>query len=134
MADETPRLRQLQEALITGIVGSVPSAVLNGPRDLSQRVPGNVNVSFPPHEGESLVVKLDMRGFAVSSGSACHSAKLEPSAVLLALGKPEEIARSSVRFSLGRSTTQDAIDKLVAVLPVIAHAGKSGAAKATVVQ
>lgn len=117
MASETVRLNALQSKLIEGIKESIPSSVFNGPTDLRYRVPGNVNFSFPPMQGESLVVKLDMKGFAVSSGSACHSAVIEPSHVLLALGKSREEAISSLRFSMGRHTQSEHIDVLLEILP-----------------
>ncbi len=114
---ESSRLKKLQSMLIEGIAARIPAAVFNGPTDLHARVPGNVNVSFPPVQGESLVVKLDMKGFAVSSGSACHSAVIEPSHVLLALGKSREEALSSLRFSMGRHTVAEDIEALIDVLP-----------------
>lgn len=119
METETPRLHAFQQQLIRGIEHQIPEAHLNGPRDLERRVPGNVNFSFPPIQGESLVVKLDMKGYAVSSGSACHSAVIEPSHVLLAVGENEEIARSSLRFSLGRATQAEDIDQLLNILPTL---------------
>jgi cysteine desulfurase len=116
---ETIRLRTLQEHLIAGILKNVPGAVLNGPRDVRHRVPGNVHFSFPPAEGESLVLHLDLKGIAVSSGSACHSAVIEPSRVVTALGKSEAAARGTVRFSLGRSSTHADIERILEVLPDI---------------
>lgn len=79
---------------------------LNG--DLKQRVPGNLNVSFNFVEGESLI--MAMKNFAVSSGSACTSASLEPSYVLRALGRNDELAHSSIRFTLGRYSTEAEVD------------------------
>jgi cysteine desulfurase len=119
-AQEVPRLHTLQEKLITGIQSAMPNAILNGPRDLNQRVPGNVHFSFPPAEGEAWVRHLDLQGIATSSGSACHSAVVEPSRIVLALGKSVEIARSTVRFSLGRGTTEAEINRVLEMLPQIA--------------
>lgn len=116
---EALRLGKLQAFLIKAIEAAIPTAQLNGPRDLNQRVLGNVNFSFPPIGGDALVLQMDMRGIGVSSGSACHSAVIEPSHVVLALGKSVEIAQSTLRFSLGRSTTQADVDQVLAVLPGI---------------
>ncbi|MCX5920411.1 MAG: aminotransferase class V-fold PLP-dependent enzyme [Candidatus Melainabacteria bacterium] len=81
--------------------------VMNTPLEPNNRVAGIVNASFPPYLGEQLVLQLDIRGIAVSSGSACHAGlAVEPSAVLLAMGKPKAIAQSSVRVSMGATTTQ----------------------------
>ncbi|MGE0200923.1 MAG: cysteine desulfurase family protein [Candidatus Melainabacteria bacterium] len=115
MAEETPRLRRLQQQLMVAIEAQVPGAVINGPHEVALRVPGNVHCSFPPGEGEALVLHLDLAGIAASSGSACHSAVIEPSRVLLAMGKSEAEARATVRFSLGKSNTE-------ADIPVIAAA------------
>jgi len=117
---EMPRLHQLQKQLIEAIERQIPSAVLNGPRDLTRRVPGNVHFSFPPVEGEAWVRHLDLQGIAVSSGSACHSAVVEPSRIVLALGKSTELARSTVRFSLGLQTTEADIDYASHVLTRVA--------------
>ncbi len=83
---------------------------LNG--DLEQRVAGNLNVSFNYVEGESLVMAL--KNMAVSSGSACTSASLEPSYVLRAIGREDELAHSSIRFTIGRFTTQEEVDEVIA--------------------
>ncbi len=119
MSEEMPRLRGLQERLMAGILASIPQAVLNGPRDVGLRVPGNVHFSFPPAEGEALVLRLDLKGIAASSGSACHSAVIEPSRIVKALGKSDAIARATLRFSLGRATTEADIETVLAVLPDI---------------
>ena len=116
---EMQRLHALQDYFIQAVLTAVPQAELNGPRDVALRVPGNVHFSFPPVEGEALVLRLDLKGIAVSSGSACHSAKIEPSRIVKALGKSDVVARSTVRFSMGRGTTADELDRVVAVLPDI---------------
>jgi cysteine desulfurase len=109
MATENERLRGLQQRLWAGLQG-IPEVRVNG--SITQRVPHNLNVSFPFVEGESLL--MGMKGVAVSSGSACTSASLEPSYVLRALGLPDEVAHSSIRFSIGRFTTEADIDAAVA--------------------
>ncbi len=119
LASEPARLRALQQTLIQAVESRIPAAILNGPRDVNRRVPGNVHFSFPPGEGEALVLHLDLKGFAVSSGSACHSTTIEPSRIVRALGKNDAIARATVRFSLGRDTTDQDIEALIAVLPDI---------------
>ncbi|MDP6979298.1 MAG: cysteine desulfurase family protein [Myxococcota bacterium] len=99
---EAARLRGLREKLRLEIERSVPEAVVNG--DLEHRLPGNLSVSIPDVDGERLL--LDLRGLAVSSGSACSSGSGEPSHVLLALGRDKELARATVRFGLGRGTAE----------------------------
>lgn len=105
MLTENERIRMLRDRLWTGL-SEIPAVYLNG--DLQQRVAHNLNVSFDFVEGESLMMAL--KGLAVSSGSACTSASLEPSYVLRALGRTDELAHSSLRFTLGRFTTLDDID------------------------
>jgi cysteine desulfurase len=109
MATENERLRVLQGRLLAGLQ-AIPESRVNG--DIEQRVPHNLNVSFQFVEGESLL--MGMKGVAVSSGSACTSASLEPSYVLRALGLADEVAHSSIRFSIGRSTTEAEIDAAIA--------------------
>src|SRR5690606_26400889 len=105
MADENQRIRVLRDRLWAGLSG-IDEVYLNG--SLDQRVPHNLNLSFSYIEGESLLMAL--KGLAVSSGSACTSASLEPSYVLRALGRSDELAHSSIRFTLGRYTTAEDID------------------------
>jgi cysteine desulfurase len=109
MGAENERIRSLRDRLLAGL-RSVPEVRVNG--ELERRVPHNLNVSFQFVEGESLLMGL--KRIAVSSGSACTSASLEPSYVLRALGLSDEIAHSSIRFSVGRFTTADEIDRAVA--------------------
>lgn len=117
---ESTRLRSLQESFLSQLEAALPDAwELNGPQDLSRRVPGNINLSFPPVEGEAMVLQLDLRHIAVSSGSACNSREIRPSKVILALGKTEAIARSTVRFSMGRETTEDSIQWVVQTLKTL---------------
>lgn len=114
MEKESKRLEKLRDKLIKGVL-KIEGSRLNGhPKD---RLPNNANFWFSFVEGESLVIQLDMEGIAASTGSACSSAKLEPSYVLLALGlKPQE-AHGSLRISLGRWTTEKEIDYFLKVLP-----------------
>jgi cysteine desulfurase len=109
MAAENERVRGLRDRLWNGL-RDIEAVYLNG--DLERRVAGNLNVSFNFVEGESLIMAL--KDMAVSSGSACTSASLEPSYVLRALGREDELAHSSIRFTIGRFTTQEEIDYVVA--------------------
>ena len=114
LEQESRRLSALRDRLIAGLL-TVPQAVLNG--DPIQRLPGNVNVSFPGIAGESLLLLLDEAGICASSGSACASGSLEPSHVLLAIGRPPRLASASLRLTLGRGTTDEDVDTLLAVIP-----------------
>jgi cysteine desulfurase len=111
------RFAELSESLIEGIAERVPNSVFNGSR--SDRVPEIANFSFPGVEGEPVLLGLDFKGIAASSGSACSSASLEPSHVLLAMGISPELAVGSVRISIGRETTETDIDDVLQVLPEI---------------
>ena len=107
--EELPRLRRLRDRLWDGIRSNIPEIYLNG--NWEHRSPHNLNVSFAFIEGESLMMAL--KDIACSSGSACTSASLEPSYVLRALGRDDELAHSSIRFTLGRFTTEEEIDYVV---------------------
>jgi cysteine desulfurase len=111
MAAENARIKKLRDKLWAGL-SVIEEAYLNG--DLDQRVPHNLNVSFNFVEGESLMMAV--KDLAVSSGSACTSASLEPSYVLKAIGREDELAHSSIRFSIGRYTTEEDIDYAVNLL------------------
>jgi cysteine desulfurase len=111
MGTESERIRMLQKKLIEGLSG-IEQTFLNG--HATQRVPHNVNMSFNFVEGESLI--MGVKGIAVSSGSACTSASLEPSYVLRALGRSDELAHSSLRMTIGRFTTEEEIDYVVMTL------------------
>ena len=111
MAEESPRIRLLRDRLLAGL-SSIPQVYVNG--DMEQRVPHNLNISFAYVEGESLMMAL--KDLAVSSGSACTSASLEPSYVLRALGRNDELAHSSIRFTLGRFNTEEEIDYAIELL------------------
>ena len=106
MEEETKRLVALRNRLVDGILSQLEMAVLNGSKE--ERLPHTANISFPYVEGESLM--MAMKDIAVSSGSACTSASLEPSYVLKALGLGDEIAHSSIRFGLGRWSTEEEVD------------------------
>jgi len=111
MAIENKRIRALRDRLWAGL-SDIEEVYLNG--DLDQRVPHNLNVSFNYVEGESLMMAV--KGIAVSSGSACTSSSLEPSYVLRAIGREDELAHSSIRFSIGRYTTEADVDYAVALI------------------
>jgi cysteine desulfurase len=111
MATENERIRMLRDRLYNGFK-DIEEVHLNG--DMDQRVPHNLNVSFNFVEGESLIMAI--KDLAVSSGSACTSASLEPSYVLRALGRSDELAHSSIRFSIGRFTTEEEVDYAIKLL------------------
>ena len=111
-AEEMERGRRLRDRLLEGILKNIPEVVING--DMEHRACTNLNVSFKYVEGESLMMAV--KDLAVSSGSACTSASLEPSYVLKALGRDDELAHSSIRFSLGRFTTEEEIDFTIETL------------------
>jgi cysteine desulfurase len=111
MGAENERIRALHNRLVKGL-SSIEQTFING--DLEQRVPHNLNISFNYVEGESLI--MGVKGLAVSSGSACTSASLEPSYVLRALGRSDELAHSSLRMTIGRFTTEEEIDYAISVL------------------
>ncbi len=111
MATENERIRMLRDRLLKGIM-DIEEVYING--DMEHRVPHNLNVSFNFVEGESLIMAV--KDIAVSSGSACTSASLEPSYVLRALGRSDELAHSSIRFTLGRFTTEEEIDFTIKLL------------------
>jgi cysteine desulfurase len=118
MDDEAKRLKKLQERMLNGLRAKLTDIVVNG--DLEHRIPGNLNISFAYVEGESLM--MGIKNLAVSSGSACTSASLEPSYVLRALGVEEEMAHTSLRIGLGRFTTEHEVD--TAVDELVRHVNK----------
>jgi cysteine desulfurase len=111
MAAEGERIRALRDRLLNGFK-DMEEVYVNG--DMQRRIPGNLNISFNFVEGESLIMAI--KDIAVSSGSACTSASLEPSYVLRALGRSDELAHSSIRFTIGRFTTEEEIDYAVKLL------------------
>ena len=108
--ENTEKLITLRDRLIQGL-GRIPYAELNGSQ--KHRLPGNVNFCFEGIEGESLLLLLDDKGICVSSGSACTSGSLDPSHVLLAIGRPHEVAHGSLRISLGEDATQEQVDYII---------------------
>jgi cysteine desulfurase len=110
MSTDGERMRILRDRLICGL-GEIPHSALNG--DAEKRLSGNVNFCFEGIEGESLLLLLDDRGICCSSGSACTSGALDPSHVLLAIGRPHEVAHGSLRLSIGEDTTEEEIDYII---------------------
>ena len=115
MASEAMRVGALRARLEDGILRHVPGTSVNGSR--GERIPNTTNISFDRVEAESLLIALDLEGVAVSTGSACSSGTLEPSHVLRAMGFPTHRTQNSLRFSLGLFSTEDEVDRVVALLP-----------------
>jgi len=115
--DEIRRLWEMREALRKGILERIDDVVVNGSQE--HCLPGTLDVSFPRAEGESILLMLDMKGVAVSTGSACATGSLEPSYVLMATGMNVEFAHGSIRFSLGRYNSMDDVKYVLDVLPPI---------------
>ena len=114
---KTKGIAEIRDKIIADIEEKIPYIKLNGHRE--KRLPGNINISFKYIEGEAMLLRLSLAGIAASSGSACASASLDPSHVLLAIGLPHEIAHGSLRISLGYQNTLEEADKLLEVLPGI---------------
>ena len=114
MASEAARVGALRDRLEGGILGQVPGTTVNG---RGARIPNTTNISFDRVEAESLLIALDLEGVAVSTGSACSSGTLEPSHVLRAMGFPAHRTQNSLRFSLGLFSTEEEVDRVVALLP-----------------
>lgn len=117
LAENAARMTALRDRLIHGLIARVPDTRLNG--HPTERLPGNVNLSFDKVEGEALLLRLDLMGVAGSSGSACTSGTLDPSHVLLALGLSEAAANGALRLTLGTDTTAEEIDAVLDILPPI---------------
>ena len=115
LAGRAAHLRRLRDRFEAGVESRVSDIVFNG--DRARRLPHLSNISFRFIEGEGLLINLDMQGVAVSTGSACSSGSLEPSPVIRALGRDDELARGSIRFSLGKDTTDEDVDYVLEVLP-----------------
>ncbi|MGD2065160.1 MAG: cysteine desulfurase family protein [Dehalococcoidia bacterium] len=112
--EETRRLQDMRDALLDGMLAKIPHSTLNGPR--LKRLPQNANITFHFVEGESITLHLDMRGFAVSTGSACFSRSLEASHVISGIGGDHERAHGSIRFTFGRYNTMKDVDAVVQAL------------------
>lgn len=117
LEEHNARLVRLRDRLIQGVLQSIPDSQLTG--HPTNRLPNSASFVFRGIEGESILLNLDMEGICASSGSACTSASLEPSHVLLALGLPHEVAHGSLRLTLGRSNTEEQVDRVLEVLPGI---------------
>ncbi len=123
--DAADHLTSLRDELVARVIGQVPDAVLNG--DPVHRLPGNAHLTFPGCEGDSLLMLLDARGIACSTGSACSAGVPQPSHVLLAMGCDEEQARSSLRFTLGHTSRLADVEALAAAIaPVVGRARAAG--------
>jgi cysteine desulfurase len=123
--EKDERVRALRDRLLTGMNQIVPDLVVNG--ELDRRVPGNLNVCIPGAEGQILLLLLDQAGIACSSGSACASGAMDPSHVLLAIGVDRDLAKGSLRFTLGRASSQADVDAVLdSVGPIVAQARKVG--------
>jgi cysteine desulfurase len=116
---QSKHLRNLTEAFYRKLTQAVPDVILNG--DLEKRIPSTLNLSFKAVEGESIILSLDLKGVAVSTGSACASGSLEPSHVLSAMGVAPEIAQAAIRFSFGRDNSMEDVDYVVGILPEIVN-------------
>jgi cysteine desulfurase len=122
------RVGVLRDELVRRVLEVVPDAIRNGP--VGDRLPGNAHFSFPGCEGDALLLLLDAQGIACSTGSACSAGVAQPSHVLLAMGADADRARSSLRFSLGHTSTREDVDVLVAALPAATErARRAGALK-----
>ena len=117
MAESAPRIARLRDRLEAGILERVPHVVGHGTG--AARVPNTSHLSFVGAEGEHLILSLDMKGIAVSSGAACKAGSAHPSHVLLAMGVPREVAQSAVRFSLGRCSSAEEVERVLEVLPAV---------------
>ncbi len=129
--EESVRLAVLRDALIDGVLKAVPDAMLSGDsnndrdHDLRHRLPSIAHFCFPGCEGDSLLLLLDARGIEVSTGSACSAGIAQPSHVLLAMGADPDLARGSLRFSLGRTSTPEDVEALVSALPSVVERARS---------
>jgi cysteine desulfurase len=127
--ERAEHLATLRDDLVRRLLAEVPDAVLGGDPDLSagHRLPGNAHFSFPGCEGDALLLLLDARGIECSTGSACSAGVPQPSHVLLAMGVPEDLARGSLRFSFGHTSTAADVDAVVeAIGPVVERARRAG--------
>jgi cysteine desulfurase len=126
-ADEAKRVAALRDDLIAQVMAAVPDAILNGAAPGQGRLAGNAHFSFPGCEGDALLMLLDAKGIACSTGSACTAGVAQPSHVLLAMGADEARARGSLRFSLGHSSVQADVDALGAVIGEVVERARRAA-------
>lgn len=112
---ETERLNELRNKFENSLLETIPDSAINGA--VESRLPNISNISFKGVEGEALLINLDMNGIAVSTGSACSSGSIEPSPVILALGRTDELARGAIRFSFGTSNSEEDVARVLEVLP-----------------
>ena len=123
--EKSERVAKMRDRLLEGIKVAIPDVILNG--ELERRVAGNINISIPDTEGETLLLLLDQAGIAASAGSACQSGAIDPSHVLVAIGVPRKLAIGSLRFSLGRASTDSDVDAVLDVLPGIVETARKAA-------
>jgi cysteine desulfurase len=123
--EKRERVGAMRDRLLEGLRAQIPDLSVNG--DIEARVPGTLNVSIPGTEGETLLLLLDQAGIASSSGSACASGAVDPSHVLIAMGVPKKLALGSLRFSLGRASSDEDVDAALAVLPAIVKQARRAA-------
>jgi cysteine desulfurase len=129
--EHTARLGSLRGMLIDRVLAAVPDAIFNGPPPGALRLPGNAHFSFPGCEGDALLMLLDARGIACSTGSACTAGVAEPSHVLLAMGADRGRARGSLRFSFGRTSSPSDVDALGAVIAEVVERARRAGRQAT---
>ena len=116
LGENSARLIRMRDRLIEGL-SAIPHSILNGAPQ--KRLPGNVNMCFEGIEGESLLLLLDIKGICGSSGSACTSGSLDPSHVLLAIGRPHEVAHGSLRLTLSEYNTEEEIETIIKTVPEV---------------
>jgi len=116
LSKEKERVLALRNRFESSVLENIPDSSVNG--NTGRRLPNISNISFSAVEGEGLLINLDMQGIAVSTGSACSSGSLEPSPVIRALGRGDELARGAIRFSFGPGNTAEDVDRVLDVLPV----------------
>jgi cysteine desulfurase len=127
--EEAKRLAALRDELIAHVTAAVPDAVLNGPPPGPARLPGNAHFSFPGCEGDALLLLLDAKGIACSTGSACTAGVAQPSHVLLAMGADEARARGSLRFSFGHNSVPQDTDAVGAVIREVVERARRATAR-----
>lgn len=119
LQEHTQHVRNLRDRLEKGILERIPDVLVNGPACPDGRLPGNLNISILGLQGESVLLRLDLAGIAASSGSACTAGSLDPSHVLIAIGRDADTAHASLRMTLGWENTEAEVDEVLRVLPDI---------------